>query len=396
MESRGGVIASAANSAGHLLHLIRTGQARTRTDLQRLAGLSRSTVAQRIDTLISADYLRQSGLDESTGGRPSILLDFNDRHRMVLTAGLGATQASLALLDLAGHTLAERRGDQQIAAGPQPVLDWVAEQFRDMLKETGLRPADICGIGLGVPGPVEFQTGRVRQPPIMPGWDDYPIAEHLGDLCDGPVLVDNDANLMALGEYLAHYSHCTALVLVKVATGIGAGMVIDGSVYRGVDGGAGDIGHIRLHGYDDTRCMCGAHGCLAAVASGGALAQRLTALGVPTANSRELVSRIADGDPDAARLAREAGQLVGEVLATVVCLINPEVLIIAGDMAETHFLTGVREVLYQRALPRATRHLQVTTGQLRRASVLGAHAMVVDTVYAPAAVDALLLERTGS
>jgi predicted NBD/HSP70 family sugar kinase len=143
--------------------------------------------------------------------------------------------------------------------------------------------------------------------------------------------------------------------------------------------------------------MCGAQGCLAAVASGGALAHRLTALGVPTADSRELVSRIAVGNPDATRLAREAGQLVGEVLTTVVCLINPEVLVIAGDLAETHFLTGVREVLYRRALPRATRHLQVTTGQLgERASVRGAHAMIVDTVYAPAAVDTRLLVRAGT
>ena len=143
--------------------------------------------------------------------------------------------------------------------------------------------------------------------------------------------------------------------------------------------------------------MCGSYGCLAAVASGSALAGRLAALGVPTESSRQLLDRIAAGHPEACRLAREAGQLVGEVLATVVCLLNPGVLVIAGDLAETHFGTGVREMLYQRALPRATRHLTVTTSQLGgQAGVLGAHAMVVESVYAPDMVDRRLTTPAGS
>jgi predicted NBD/HSP70 family sugar kinase len=228
----------------------------------------------------------------------------------------------------------------------------------------------------------------VLQPAIMPGWDDYPIVEHLRGLFDVPVLVDNDANLMALGEHVTHLSDCPTMALVKVATGIGAGIVVNGAIHRGIDGAAGNIGHIRLHDHDDARCLCGADGCLAAVAGGAALAERLTAMGTPTASSRELLARITAGHPDACRLAREAGQLLGEVLATVVCLINPGVLVIAGDLAETNFLTGVREVLYRLAPPRATRHLTVTASKLGdRAGVIGAHAMVIDSVYAPEAVN---------
>ncbi len=376
------------NSAGDLLWLIRSGRARTRGELQQHTGLSRSTVGQRLDRLITAGYLLEPGYDESTGGRPAVLLEFNHRHGVVLVADLGATHARLAVVDLAGQPLVDRLNPLRIADGPEPVLDWVADRFTEMLAETGLGRTEVRGIGLGVPGPVEFDTGRVQQPPIMPGWHDYPIVEHLRRRFDVPVLVDNDANLMALGEHVTHHRDCPALVLVKVATGIGAGVVAGGTVYRGIDGGAGDIGHVRLHGHDEARCMCGSYGCLAAVASGGALAQQLTAHGVTTASSRELVERIASGHPEATRLARAAGRLVGEVLATVVCLINPGVLVIAGDLAETHFVAGVRETLYQRALPRATRHLQVTTSQLReRAGVVGAHAMVMESVYAPDAVD---------
>jgi predicted NBD/HSP70 family sugar kinase len=381
----------AQNTAGDLLALVRTGRARTRGELQQVTGLSRSTVTSRLDQLIGGGYLRETGTDESTGGRPSVLLEFNHEHAVVLAADLGATHARLAVLDLAGAILAEESADRHIADGPTAVLDWVADRFTNLLGTTGRTSRTVCGIGIGVPGPVEFDTGRVRQPPIMPGWDDYPIVEHLQRTFNAPVLVDNDANLIALGEQVTYHRDCPALVLVKVATGIGAGIVVGGRVYRGIDGGAGDLGHIRIHGHDAARCMCGSDGCLAAVASGSALANRLTAMGTPTPSSRDLLDRITAGHPDAGALAREAGRLVGEVLATIVCMLNPGVLLIAGDLAETHFVTGVRETLYQRALPRATRHLQVSIAQLGGlAGVVGAHAMVVESVYAPHAVDARL------
>lgn len=382
-----------SNTAGEMLSLVRSGKARTRGDLQQLTGMARSTVSQRLDRLIKAGYLREPGVDGSTGGRPPNRLEFNDQHGIVLAGHLGATQVRLAALDLAGVPLAQDWAQRPVADGPGPMLDWVAGRFEAMLQQAGRSAGDVCGIGLGVPGPVEFDTGRVRQPPMMPGWDDYPIDEHLRARIDAPVLVDNDANLMALGEQVTYHADCSALVLVKVSTGIGAGVIIKGAVYRGIDGGAGDIGHFRLHGHDDTRCLCGSHGCLTAVASGSALATRLSAMGVETESSRDLLARIGSGHPEACRLAREAGRVLGEVLAAVVCLLNPGVVVIAGDLAETNFVTGVREVLYRLALPRATRHLTVTTSRLAdRAGIVGAHAMVVDAMYAPDEVDRRLQE----
>jgi len=381
------------NSAGDLLWLIRSGKARTRGDLQQLTGMARSTVGQRLDRLIKAGYLCEPGVDESTGGRPPTRLEFNDQHGVVLVGHLGATAARLAVLDLAGVPLAQEWAERHVADGPRPVLDWVAGRFESMLEQIGRSQAEVSGIGLGVPGPVEFEVGRVRQPPMMPGWDDYPIKEHLGERIEAPVLVDNDANLMALGEQVTHHRDCSALVLVKVSTGIGAGVMINGAVYRGIDGGAGDIGHFRLHGHDDARCLCGSYGCLAAVASGSALAARLSTMGVPTGSSRQLLAHINAGHPDACRLAREAGQVLGEVVAAMVCLVNPGVVVIAGDLAESNFVTGVREVLYRLALPRATRHLTVTTSRLgERAGIVGAHAMVVEAMYAPDEVDRRLQE----
>ncbi|MFC4530435.1 ROK family transcriptional regulator [Sphaerisporangium dianthi] len=387
------------STAGHLLELIRTGQANTRTELQSVTGLSRSTVGQRLDQLFAAGWLREAAGGPSTGGRPSVRLEFDPGHAVVLAADLDTTHARAAVLDLAGGVLAERAGVLLIDDGPEPVLDRLAAWFAGLLAAAGAAPSAVCGVGLSLPGPVDWTSGRVVRPPIMPGWDGYPVPErtqeslnrHAGVDTAVPVLVDNDANLMGLGEQRGAFADCSTFVLVKVSTGIGAGVVIDGGVFRGVDGGAGDLGHIRLHDQQDAHCMCGSYGCLAAVASGRALAGRLAALGVPAESAADVRALLDAGSPDAVRLAREAGKRCGEVLATVVTLLNPGVLMIAGDLAETHFVTGVRELLYQRALPRATRNLQVVTSRLgERAALAGATAMVVEHLYAPDQADARL------
>jgi predicted NBD/HSP70 family sugar kinase len=384
-------------SAGHLLQLIRSGEATTRGELQHATGLSRSTISNRLDQLFGAGWLRDTAAVPSTGGRPSVRLEFDPSHAVVLTVDLETRHSRAAVLDLDGRILAEHTGQLRIADGPEVVLDTLAGWFPALLEEAGVQPAQVCGIGLSVPGPVNWTTGQVVQPPIMPGWDAYPVPAAMQDAyrrhvtaagLPVPVLVDNDANLMAYAEQRRYYPDCSAFVLVKVSTGIGAGVVVGGEPFRGVDGGAGDIGHIRLHDRTEALCMCGSYGCLAAVASGRAIAEQLTAAGLPTASGSELRHHLAAGLPDAVRLAREAGQRVGEVLVTVVTLLNPGVLVLAGDLTGPPFLTGVRELLYQRAMPRTTAHLDVVTTQLGDAAALeGAGAMVVEHLYAPDRAD---------
>ncbi|MFF6912739.1 ROK family protein [Streptomyces sp. NPDC012466] len=385
-------------SAGDLLELVRSRRAVTRGALQQATGLSRATVGQRLDRLFRAGWLREGAggpVDSPQGGRPSITLEFDDEHAVVLAADLDTRHARAAVLSLSGEILAEHSGTLAVEDGPDVVLGELGRWFAELVEKTGRGAEAVCGVGLAVPGPVDTETGRVVQPPIMPGWDGYDIrgrlaralTEHAGT-AGVPVLVDNDANLMAYGEQRTGYPDCSAFVLVKVSTGIGAGVVVDGSVFRGVDGGAGDIGHIRVPEGAEALCRCGAYGCLAAVASGGAVARRLAEAGVPAASGSDVRDLLASGHPDAVGLAREAGRRVGDVLATVVTLLNPGVLMIAGDLAGTPFLTGVRELLYQRALPRSTAHLDVVTARLgERAALVGAGAMVVEHLYAPERVE---------
>ncbi|MER5512570.1 ROK family protein [Streptomyces sp. NPDC002766] len=378
--------------AGDLLELVRSGRATTRGALQQVTGLSRATVGQRLDRLFRAGWLREGAggpVDSPLGGRPSITLEFDDEHAVVLAADLDTRHARAAVLSLTGEILAERSGVLLVDDGPDAVLGELGGWFAELLEKAGRPAASACGIGLAVPGPVDSETGRVVQPPMMPGWDGYDIRGRLsrafGERTGAgavPVLVDNDANLMAYGEQRTGYPDCSALVLVKVSTGIGAGVVVGGSIFRGIDGGAGDIGHIRVGA--EALCRCGSYGCLAAVASGGAVARRLAEAGVPAASGSDVRDLLAAGHPEAVGLAREAGRRVGDVLATVVTLLNPGVLMIAGDLAGTPFLTGVRELLYQRALPRSTAHLDVVTSRLgERAGLVGAGALVVEYLYAP-------------
>ncbi|WP_326582926.1 ROK family protein [Streptomyces sp. NBC_00481] len=381
--------------AGDLLELVRSGRATTRGALQQATGLSRATVGQRLDRLFRAGWLREGAggpVDSPLGGRPSITLEFDDEHAIVLAADLDTRHARAAVLSLTGEIQAEHTGTLVIEEGPDAVLDELGRWFAELLEKAGRPAGAVCGIGLAVPGPVDTDTGRVVQPPIMPGWDGYDIrsrlarafTEHAAGPAGIPVLVDNDANLMAYGEQRTGYAGCSAFALVKVSTGIGAGVVVGGSIFRGVDGGAGDIGHIRVPQGAEALCKCGSYGCLAAIASGGAVARRLAEAGIPAASGSDVRDLLTAGHPGAMALAREAGRAVGDVLATVVTLLNPGVLMIAGDLAGTPFLTGVRELLYQRALPRSTAHLDVVTSRLgERAGLVGAGALVVEHLYAP-------------
>ncbi|HYH32385.1 MAG TPA: ROK family transcriptional regulator [Pseudonocardia sp.] len=379
-------------SAGRLLLLVRRGIATTRRDLIRVTGLSRSTVTQRVDALLAAGLLRESAGEAEGRGRPAGALAFDEGFGHVLVAGVHRDEVELTAVDLGGRELHRRVFPLAVAAGPEPVLGAVESGLDALVADAGLDPAATVALGVGVPGPVDVSVGRVMQPPVMPGWHDYPVRDRLAERLGVPVFVENDANLMALGEQRVHWPGVRSLLLVTVGSGIGAGIVVDGRLYRGVDGGAGDIGHIRMHGHEE-RCACGAVGCLAAVASGGALVRELAALGKDVRRVPDVRRLVHEGDPDAIAAVRTAGQLAGEVLTTVVSVLNPEILVLAGEMAHTneYFVTGMRELIYQRSLPRATRHLRVVSTKLGdRASVVGMAELVVDEVFAPDAVDARL------
>ncbi|MET1085539.1 MAG: ROK family protein [Arthrobacter sp.] len=376
---------------GDVLHLIRSGQARTRGDIQEATGMSRMTVAQRVDTLLRAELICEAGTARPSGGRRPTELAFNLQHSCTISAAVETTSSRVALNDLGGTILADEHLDIAVADGPKKVLHAITEAAQRLLKHSKTPIARVSGVGISIPGPVDPKTLRPSQPPIMPGWDAYPIVELIQDAFPVPVLVENDADAMAVGEYSTGFAGTSSLCLVKVSTGIGTGLVIDGRVYQGVDGGAGDIGHVRHPAFAELQCQCGSFGCLAAGASGGAIARKLTELGISCSSGRDVRQQLLAGNVETMRLTQEAGRRLGEVMATVVCLFNPAVLLIAGDLASASLIGGIRETLYPMSLPRATRHLDVRLASLGEdAGIRGMSSLLVNQVFAPGAVNAWL------
>lgn len=265
-----------SHTPGEVLTLISSGAAATRADLSRMTGLARSTVSQRVDALIAHGFVDESGPEAggSTGGRPPRRLRLRTREHAVAGVDLGASHCRVALMDIGGTTLATQEDPLSIGDGPDSVLRHVERTLHTLLEKSGRDPRTLRSIGVGVPGPVEFSTGRPVDPPIMPGWHQYPIPEFFASRFGARALVDNDVNVMALAEQRRAFPDTRFLLYIKVGTGIGCGIVADGRLHRGAQGSAGDIGHIKVGDQEDA-CRCGNFGCLEAVAGGAAIAARL-------------------------------------------------------------------------------------------------------------------------
>ena len=363
--------------------MLRAGGPKTRAQLAELTGLARSTVSARLDGLLSSGLVVPAGDESSTGGRPPALVAFNPGARVVLAIDLGATHGVVALTDLAGSILHTESCELAIADGPRNVLDWAIAAAKRVLRASGRARTELVGIGVGLPGPVEHVSGLPTNPPIMPGWNRFDVPGYLGRHFDVPVLVDNDVNILALGEHAVTWPGVTDMVFVKVSTGIGAGIISGGRLQRGAQGSAGDLGHVRVpftrrtpqHGAEDAD--------LEALASGPAIAAWMSERGAAAHTSRDVLEAGLRGDPLAVQGLRQAGRDLGEVLATVVNLLNPSVVVIGGSVARAgeHLLAGVREVVYGQSTPLATQNLNIvhsragTTG-----GVLGAAIMVIQRV----------------
>jgi glucokinase-like ROK family protein len=388
-----------------VLDLVRFGAACTRPELARRSGLGRTVVTQRLAQLISSGLVEEGPLAASTGGRAPRELRFRADAAVVLVAELGATSISVGLTDLAGRLVAQHEEAWDIAAGPDATLARVEELFDVLLAERA--PTAVWGVGVGVPGPVEFASGRPVAPPIMPGWDGYPVRDRLAARYDVPVWVDNEVNTMALGEYRAGLGQgADELIHVKIGTGIGAGLISGGRLHRGARGCAGDIGHVTLvsevieavPGADRQVCHCGKIGCLEALAGGAALARDATEA-ARSGRSPTLARRMAEtgtldasdvvraaefGDPVAVELLQRAGRLVGETLAALVNFFNPSMVLLGGGVGTSGdlVLAAVRQAVYRRSLPLATRDLRIVRSQLGdRAGLMGAGFMVVDELF---------------
>ena len=383
-----------------VLDEIRLGRSSSRSELVERTGLGRAIVARRVGELIDRGLITEGTVGRSTGGRPPRQLAFRADAGHVLVADLGATSIGVALTDLSGRILGHYTEPADVNTGPEVVLGRVEELFAELQRTTRRIPGTVWGVGVGVPGPVEVASGRPISPPIMPGWDGYPIRERFSARYGAPVWVDNDVNVLALGESRSGVAAGHRdVVVIKIGTGIGAGIVVDGRIHRGAKGSAGDVGHIHVQAGREVTCRCGMNGCLEAFAGGAALARDAEA--AAREGRSEFLSALLDqkgfldaadvavaskhGDPVAIELITEAGRLIGQMLTGIVNFFNPSLIVIGGGVAGAGdlLLATIRQAIYRRSLPLATRDLVVRRSELDdRAGVIGAATMAANELFA--------------
>ncbi len=337
-------------------------------------GFSRSRANALIAGLIEQGLLAEAGPQASTGGRRPEQLQLHAELGVLLAVDIGATSLDVAVMQPDLTVLARHAEAIDVREGPGVVLARVRQRLRELLQARGIPGRRVLGIGMGVPGPVNFEAGQLVNPPLMPGWDSFSIRDYLREDYAAPVFVDNDVNLMALGELWRLQRGLSNFLVIKVGTGIGCGIVCHGEVYRGAAGSAGDVGHICVD-QQGPRCHCGNVGCVEAMAAGPAIV-RMAQAAAERGESPALAAVLRTqgrieaidvghasraGDVVANAIIQRAGSLIGQMLASVVNFFNPSHVFIGGGITQIGplFLAAVRQSVYQRSLALSTRHLEI-------------------------------------
>ncbi|MEV0392518.1 ROK family transcriptional regulator [Polymorphospora rubra] len=378
-----------------LLRLLRDHGAISRAELADQLQIPRPRLLAELDRLVSTGFVTEAGMAASRGGRRSTLVELNPGLRFA-AVDLGASSIDVEVTNGRLEPIANYTEAADIRTGPKAILHRVNELLAKARVDGVYEKLD--AVGVGVPGPVSYRDGVPVSPPIMPGWDRFPVRELLTREHGCPAAVDNDVNIMAIGERHGGVAHTVDdFLFVKIGTGIGCGIYLSGEVYRGIDGCAGDIGHIQVDSHGPM-CTCGNVGCLEAHFGGAALAkdatlaarsgaspalaERLATAGVLTA--RDVAQGATEGDVTCVRLIRDGGRRVGSVLAGLVSFANPSMIVIGGGLAHLgHILLAeIRSVVYRRSLPLATGNLPVVLSELgSRAGVTGAAVLASDVAF---------------
>ena len=367
------------------LDLIRfSGTGMSRTELAEHMGLTRAAVSLIVKELLESNVVQEAESRSAPNGRPPIVLEVNPRGGLVGAIDMGATHMAIALADFTARIHQESEFPFDIKDGPETCLAEANQNLQKMLKERNLSIADLSAVGIGVPGPVITEAGMVVAPPIMPGWDRYPIRASLEKMWKRPVTLNNDAELGALGEWAYGAGRGEKnIAYIKVGSGIGAGLILNQQIYGGTMGAAGEIGHLTID-ENGPLCNCGNRGCLEAFAGGHAIARQGQALaksGKRTLladtppdkiTSLEVAEAARRGDLPSQEILRRAGIYIGIAIAGLINLFNPSVVIIGGGVAQVgDIITApIRQAVRERAMRASEQSVRITTGMLGRRSVL--------------------------
>lgn len=379
------------HSAVDLIRFATTGI--SRTDLAEEMGLTRAAVTLIVNDLLENEVILEAESRAIPSGRPPVVLEINPKRGLVAAVDMGSTHINVAIADFSAKIIEETSLPFDITQGPQVCLAEVSRILQVLLDRSGIGISQIMAIGIGVPGPVIKNAGMVMSPPIMPGWDQYPIRQQFEKEWGCPVSLNNDAELGALGEWAYGAGRGEKnLAFIKVGSGVGAGLIINRQIYGGTTGSAGEIGHITID-ENGPLCTCGNHGCMEAFAGGNAIANQARQL--VKSGKRTLLSNIpsehitahavADsarrGDLPSQEIIMRAGTFIGIAIAGLVNLFNPSAVIIGGGVAQAGDLltTPIRQAVRERSLHASEQSVHITTAMLgQRSSLIGATVQAIN------------------
>ena len=349
----------------------------SRADIARETGLSRTTVSSIVGTMQRDGLIAELAPDRDRvgeGGRPPILLTFDPSAGALVGIDFGHDRIRLAISDLSYGVLAERELRLDIDEQATAALEETARGVRELLDDAGVDPERVHGAGVGLPGPIDRRSGLVRSEAILPGWVQLDPAAELEERLGFPVHLDNDANAGALGEAVLGAGRGYELTAyVRLAAGVGAGIVFRGAIFRGAAGTAGELGHVLVDP-DGPICRCGNRGCLETLVGTGALCEQLRR-SHGDLDIEGLLVQAAAGDRGCRRVLQDAARVVGRVLADLCNTLNPDAVVIGGELADAGelLLEPLQEAIWQHAIPAAAASVTVVPGALgTRAELLGA------------------------
>ncbi|MEU0154996.1 ROK family transcriptional regulator [Micromonospora fulviviridis] len=353
------------------LSLLASGTVTSRADLIEALQVAPSTVTSVVRRLLEEGVILEEGVGRSTGGRRPRILRLRETKGILAVAELGGRHARVGLCAPDGGLRTTEEVAIDIAAGPAEVFEVVGATV-DRLQAATAPGQELLGVGVALPGPVEFPGGRLIGPARMPGWSGVDARARLAERFPVPVVVDNDAKAAAIGEYVTRRDEFGDMIYVKAGTGIGACLVSGGQIYRGGRGLSGDVTHVRVADSGERECSCGSRGCLETVASGAALARQLAEQGSSATTIREIVAAVSDADPTVVTMVRHAGRQLGVALSGLVNFLNPDAVVIGGALSSLDvYVAATRGMLYERCLPSMTQSLTI------EASVAGPDAALV-------------------
>ncbi|WP_298454664.1 ROK family transcriptional regulator [uncultured Cellulomonas sp.] len=355
----------------------------TQVELAAATGLSAATVSTIVRELLAAGVVDIATTTRS--GRRAQMVTLARRVGLAVGVQVGHRHLRIVLGDFTHEVIAEQSLPLPHEHRVDTTLDRVALLVIDLLEQMGSTLEDVVGLGIGLPAPVDTATGTISVQDIMRGWEDVHVGRIMSERLGRPVYVDNDANLGALAEStLGASADRVDSVFVRASYGTGAGIVLNRSLHRGFAGTAGEIGHLQLDP-QGAICRCGSRGCLDTVVGATALIDALrSAYGSLTL--RDVISRANDGDRGCAQVISDAGATIGAVIASLAVAVNPQCVVVGGELAETGelLLAPLREAVNRRLLPNRVAPMEVVLGALgTRAEALGAMLLALQSTDVP-------------